>query len=105
MEDLTEEEQMLLAEDTVAMQLPAVDEDAALDLEALAREDEDIRRRTAQALAQRDNERGDWAATAELDAGWCEEQQARLQQMMAEAEVQALAEAEVEAAELQRMLA
>ena len=78
---LTEEELVLLAEDAGATQL-ALDTSelslgADLDLEALAREDEEIRRRTARALAQREDDRDDWSADVATDLvdSWREEQQ------------------------------
>ena len=92
-EGISEEELVLLAMDEGATRLAAleaaVDAEAAADpeLEAMAREDEEIRRRTAQALARREAEHDDWSGivATDLDEGWRDAQHLRLQQMMAEA--------------------
>ncbi|KAL1520972.1 hypothetical protein AB1Y20_022530 [Prymnesium parvum] len=96
-EGWSEEELRLLAEDAGATRLEAAAASLALHagvdpaLEALAREDEEVRQRTAAALAAREEAREEWGGLAE---GWREEQQLLFQQMLADAEARALKEVE-----------
>ena len=103
-EDLTEEESALLLEDSVCTRLAALgdflyDADSVgnLDLDAMAREDEEVRERTALALTQREESRAELsqilssgAGSGENDVGsWCVAQARRFDDMMRAAELEA----------------
>ena len=75
-EDLTEEESALLLEDSVCTRLAALgdflyDADSVgnLDLDAMAREDEEVRERTALALTQREESKAELSQILSSGAG------------------------------------